>query len=80
MRLERPRSAHGPEGRSQLERIERHVGHVDDVDRILAYRPELWGGPHRRANDAVCHQPSEWTIAERELFATFVSSLNQCPF
>ncbi len=80
MRLERPATGHDEQGRAQLERIERFVGHVDDVDRILAYRGELWGGPHRHANDVVSHGESEWTIGERELFATFVSSLNQCPF
>jgi len=24
--------------------------------------------------------PSDWSAGERELFAAFVSSLNQCPF
>lgn len=80
MRLGRPATGHDEAGRAQLARIEAAVGHVDDVDRILAYRPQLWGGPHRHANDAICHGDSDWTVAERELFATFVSSLNQCPF
>jgi len=28
----------------------------------------------------VMRGPSEWSVAERELFAAFVSSLNQCVF
>jgi hypothetical protein len=26
------------------------------------------------------HGPSDWSVGERELFAAFVSSINQCPF
>jgi len=28
----------------------------------------------------VMRGPSDWSVGERELFAAFVSSLNQCPF
>jgi hypothetical protein len=61
---------------------------VDAVDterplgvlKTLNYRPELFGRPFSAALDVAMRGPSEWTAAERELFAAFVSSLNQCLF
>jgi hypothetical protein len=55
-------------------------GFVSDVRRMLGYRPELFGRPLSEALQDVMRGPSEWSVAERELFAAFVSSLNQCPF
>ena len=46
----------------------------------LHYRPELFGRPFSDALDLAMRGPSDWTPGERELFAAFVSSLNQCPF
>jgi hypothetical protein len=46
----------------------------------LHYRPELFGGPFSDALDLAMRGPSDWSAGERELFAAFVSSLNQCPF
>jgi hypothetical protein len=51
-----------------------------DVVRTLKYRPALFGGPHAEHTHAVMRGPSEWTVGERELFAAFVSRLNQCLF
>jgi hypothetical protein len=50
------------------------------VLKTLNYRPELFGRPYSAALDLAMRGPSEWSAAERELFAAFVSSLNQCPF
>ena len=50
------------------------------VLRTLYYRPDLFGRPFADALDAAMRGPSDWTAGERELFAAFVSSLNQCPF
>jgi hypothetical protein len=46
----------------------------------LRYRPELFGGPISAYFQEVMKGPSEWSEAERELFAAFVSKLRQCPF
>ena len=51
-----------------------------DVLNTLHYRPEVFGRPFSDATDVALRGPSEWTPGERELFAAFVSSLNQCPF
>jgi hypothetical protein len=56
--------------------VERPLG----VLKTINYRPELFGRPFSAALDEAMRGPSEWTAAERELFAAFVSSLNQCPF
>jgi len=51
-----------------------------DVVKTLHYRPELFGRPFSAAVDEAMRGPSEWTPGERELFAAFVSSRNQCVF
>jgi len=50
------------------------------VLKTLYYRPELFGRPYSEALDLALRGPSDWSAGERELFAAFVSSLNQCPF
>jgi hypothetical protein len=55
-------------------------GFVSDVGCMLTHRPELFGRPFSEALQDVMRGPSDWSVAERELFAAFVSSLNQCPF
>ena len=56
--------------------VERPLG----VLKTLHYRPELFGQVFSNALDAAMRGPSDWSPGERELFAAFVSSLNQCPF
>lgn len=53
---------------------------LDDVARTSLYRPGLFG----RAWGALLHDvmvaPSEWSRAERELLAAFVSNRNRCRY
>jgi len=63
------RSDHDPEGE-----------YVSEVATMLQYRPELFGRPFSEALQDVMRGPSDWSVAERELFAAFVSAQNQCPF
>lgn len=51
-----------------------------DVVRTLRYRPGFFGGPHSAHTHAAMRGPSAWSVGERELFAAFVSRLNQCHF
>jgi hypothetical protein len=56
--------------------VERPLG----VLKTLHYRPELFGRPYSDVLDLAMRGPSDWTPGERELFAAFVSYINQCPF
>ena len=50
------------------------------VLKTLYYRPDIFGRPFSAALDVAMRGPSDWSAGERELFAGFVSLLNQCPF
>jgi hypothetical protein len=71
---------HPPDVKAELERARAENGFVSDVVMMLTYRPELFGRPFSEALQDVMRGPSEWSVAERELFAAFVSAQNQCPF
>ncbi|HEY6222302.1 MAG TPA: hypothetical protein VIW26_00845 [Gemmatimonadales bacterium] len=53
---------------------------VVDIIRTIFYRPEFFGAPISAWTQAVMRGPSPWNVWERELFAAFVSGLNQCRF
>lgn len=50
------------------------------VIRTLRYRKAYFGKRMSALTQAVMRGPSGWSVGERELFAAFVSRLNQCPF
>jgi hypothetical protein len=77
MRLE---LRHDPEMQAQIDALQERDGYVSDISLALRYRPELFGRPFGELLQDVMKGPSEWTEAERELFAAFVSAQNQCPF
>jgi hypothetical protein len=81
MRLAAVDHGHTGESKAVLERIREQRGMEPvGVLKTLWYRPELFGRPYSEALDAAMRGPSDWSDADRELFAGFVSSLNQCPF
>jgi len=81
VRLACAESGHDPRNAAALAEIEAQSGRPpSDVLRALHYRPELFGRPFSDALDLAMRGESEWSAGERELFAAFVSSLNQCPF
>jgi uncharacterized peroxidase-related enzyme len=51
-----------------------------DIVSVLFYRPELFGGHLGRYVHALLRGTSEWTLGERELFATYISHCNSCRF
>jgi hypothetical protein len=51
-----------------------------DVVRTLRYRASRFGHPHSAHTHAVMRGPSEWSVGERELFAAYVSRVNDCHF
>jgi hypothetical protein len=77
MRLE---LRHSPEMAARIELLRERDGYVSDISVALRYRPELFGRPFSELLQEVMKGPSEWTEAERELFAAFVSARSQCPF
>jgi hypothetical protein len=76
----RLRFDHDAEAAAQIRELEERDGYVSDISRALRYRPELFGLPFGELLQQVMKGPSEWTEAERELFAAFVSARNLCPF
>jgi len=81
MRLTCLENGHDAAEAVALERIRAERGtEPPDVLKTLHYRPEIFGRPFSDALDLAMRGPSDWSAGERELFAAFVSSLNQCPF
>jgi hypothetical protein len=56
------------------------MGHAPGVVRTLLYRREFFGARWTDLTQQVMRGPSPWTPGEREVFAAFVSRLNQCVF
>jgi hypothetical protein len=71
---------HEPGPAAQIAELQERDGYVSDISLALRYRPALFGEPFSELLQEVMKGPSEWTEAERELFAAFVSLRNQCPF
>jgi hypothetical protein len=81
MRLGVVESEHDPREAAVLDMIRAASGREPvDVVKTLHYRPEIFGRPFSEALDVAMRGESDWSPAERELFAAYVSSLNQCPF
>jgi hypothetical protein len=53
---------------------------VPDVVKTLMYRPDFFGAPMGVVFQTAMRGPSEWTVAEREMMASFVSKTNECEF
>jgi hypothetical protein len=58
--------------------VSRH--RAPDVVKTLRYRPGFFGGPMSRVFQEVMRGPSQWSVADRELMAAFVSKTNACVF
>jgi hypothetical protein len=71
---------HAPEAQAQIDALRERDEYVSDISLALRYRPELFGHTASAYFQEVMKGPSDWSEAERELFAAFVSKLNQCPF
>ncbi len=51
-----------------------------DIIQTFLYRPNFFGRPFLAVIQSVLRGHSRWSVGERELFAAFVSKLNQCHF
>ena len=51
-----------------------------DVIKLLKYRSEYFGDGMSVVFQHAMRGPSEWSVADRELMAAFVSKTNECEF
>lgn len=53
---------------------------VSDIRRTLTYRSELFGEPFSTCLQRLLRGDSDWSVGERELFASFTASRLQCVY
>ncbi|MBV9579654.1 MAG: carboxymuconolactone decarboxylase family protein [Chloroflexi bacterium] len=53
---------------------------VPDAARLTFYRPDFYGSYAKELTQAAMRGPSSWSVAERELMAAYVSTVNDCAF
>ena len=80
MRLRKVHEGHKLPDKAMLGVIRLMMGHAPGVVRTLRYRKEYFGRPFSELTQQVMRGPSAWSVGEREIFAAFVSRLNQCVF
>ena len=51
-----------------------------DVVKTLLYRPDFFGTSMGAVFQAALRGPSEWSVGDRELMASYVSKKNECEF
>ena len=80
MRLKRVHLGHALADKLKLGVMRIMAGHAPGVVRTLLYRKGFFGQRFSELTHQVMRGPSPWLVGERELFAAFVSRLNQCVF
>jgi hypothetical protein len=55
-------------------------GHVPGSVSVVSYRRNFFGKHFARCVQEALRAGGEWSVAELEMFAAFVSRLNQCRF
>ena len=80
MRLDKVHRGHRLPDKLMLGMMRMMMGHAPGVVRTLRYRKEYFGAKFSELTHQVMRGPSPWSVGERELFAAFVSRLNQCVF
>jgi len=53
---------------------------VPDAAKFVFYRPDFYGSYSKALTHEAMRGPSDWSVAERELMAAYVSQMNDCPF
>jgi uncharacterized peroxidase-related enzyme len=80
MRLQAVERGHRWKERMILGIVRRTMGEATDVQRVLFHRPEFLGRPLGVITHHAMRLPGDWSIAERELFAAYLSNENRCDF
>ena len=53
---------------------------IPDVGKIMMYRSDFFGKAFGNFTQSAMRGDKHWSVGELELFAGYVSKLNQCPF
>jgi AhpD family alkylhydroperoxidase len=81
MRLDVLNRGYRPRTRLLFAVIKLFSGHpVPDAARLVFYRPDFYGTPAKEFTHAAMRGPSEWSVADRELMAAYVSKVNESAF
>ena len=80
MRLQAVERGHRWKERLILGIVRRTMGEATDVQRVLFHRPEFLGRPLGTITHHAMRLEGDWSIAERELFAAYLSKQNRCNF
>ena len=80
MRLAKVHRGHPLSDKLKLAAMRVMAGHAPGVVRTLLYRKGFFGRRFSELTQQVMRGPSQWSVGEREVFAAFVSRLNQCVF
>jgi hypothetical protein len=80
MRLPKVHQGHTIGAKLRLGLMRVFAGHAPGVVRTLLYRDNFFGKKFSQLTHQIMRGASPWSVGERELFAAFVSQLNQCVF
>lgn len=80
MRLGKVHHGHALPDKLKLVMMRVMAGHAPGVVRTLLYRKNFFGRKFSELTHQVMRGPSSWSVGEREIFAAFVSRLNECVF
>lgn len=53
---------------------------VPDAAKLSFYRPDFYGKAMKALTHMAMRGPSVWSVADRELMAAYISTINECPF
>src|SRR3954453_587574 len=81
MRLEILNSGYQPTTKALFALIRLFPGHpVPDAARLVFYRPDFYGALAKEFTHEAMRGPSDWSVADRELMAAYVSKVNESAF
>jgi uncharacterized peroxidase-related enzyme len=81
MRLEVLNNGYGPAARMLFAFVRMVSGRaMPDAARLVFYRPDFYGSRMKELTHQVMRGASAWSVADRELMAAYVSTVNHCAF
>jgi hypothetical protein len=80
VRLETLKQAKTLKQRLAFALMRRLIGQVPGPILTFSHRPHLFGQAFSEISQEVLRGPSDFSVGEREIFAAFVSKLNECRY